>query len=217
MMGGPPWSSSRHFLRCRHYNIRLNPHKCVFCIETGRLLGFLVSKDGIQIDPLKIAAILALLAPTNFLGLQSLQGKANFLRRFVCNFPEKTHCYMCLLKKDTPLFWDDQAQRAFDNLKHALTHSPMIHPPYYSKDLLLYIVASTTTIAMVLVQENPNGQEHVIYYASKNIMDFETRYSCVEKLALATVMVVKKFHPYILLRTTTVLENQNPMYYFLTH
>ena len=58
---------------------------------------------------------------------------------------------MRLLKKDTPLFWDDQAQWAFDNLKHALTHSPMIHPPDYSKDFLLYIVASTTTIDMVLV------------------------------------------------------------------
>lgn len=23
------------FLRCRHYNIRLNPHKCVFCVESG--------------------------------------------------------------------------------------------------------------------------------------------------------------------------------------
>ena len=53
------------FLRCYHYNIRLNLHKCVFYDETGRLLGFVVSKDGIQIDPLKIAAILALLDPTN--------------------------------------------------------------------------------------------------------------------------------------------------------
>ena len=35
------------FLRCHHYNIWLNPHKFVFCIETGHLLGFVVSKDGI--------------------------------------------------------------------------------------------------------------------------------------------------------------------------
>ena len=120
----------------------------------GRLLGFVVSKDGIQIDPLKIAAILDLLAPTNLLELQSLQGKANFLCRFMCNFVEKTHGYMRLLKKNTPLFWDDQDQCAFDNIKHALTHSPMIHPPDYSKYFLLYIVASATTITMVLVQEN---------------------------------------------------------------
>ena len=114
----------------------------------------MVSKDGIWIDPLKITAILALPTPTNLLELQSLQGKENFLRHFVCNFAKKTHGYMCLLKKDTPLFWDDQAQRAFNNLKHALTHSPIIHPLYYLKDFLLYFATYTTMIGMVLAQED---------------------------------------------------------------
>ena len=122
-----------------------------FCVETGHLLGCVVSKDGIQIDPLKIAAILSLPTPTNIVKLQSLQGKENFLCHFVCNFVEKMHGYMHLLKKDTPLFWDDQAQRYFDHLKHALTHSPMIHPPDYSKDFLLYVSSSTNNIGMVLV------------------------------------------------------------------
>ena len=58
---------------------------------------------------------------------------------------------MRLLKKDSPFILDDQAQWAFDNLKHALTHSPMIHPLDYSKDFLLYIATSTTAIAMILV------------------------------------------------------------------
>ena len=130
-----------------------------FFIETRRLLEFVVSKDGIWIDPLNIATIINLPAPTNILELQSLQGKANFLHRFVCNFAERMHDYMRLLKNDTPFFWDDQAQQAFDNLKHTLNHSPVIHHPDYSKDFLLYIVASTTTITMVLVQANPDGQE----------------------------------------------------------
>ena len=89
----------------------------------------------------------------------------------MCNFAEKMHGYMRLLKKNTPFFWDDQAQHAFDSLKHAMTHSPMIHPPDYSQDFLLYIAASATTIAMVLVQDNLHGQEHVIYYTSKNLID----------------------------------------------
>ena len=112
----------------------------------------MVSKDGIQIDPLKISAIINLPAPTTILELQSLQGKEKFLSHFVCNVAEKMHGYMHLLKKNTPFFWDDQAQHAFDSLKHALTHSPVIHPPDYSKDFILYIAASATTIAMVLVQ-----------------------------------------------------------------
>jgi hypothetical protein len=45
------------FLRCWFYNIFLNPHKCVFCVESGRLLGFIVSKQGIYVDPLNIEAI----------------------------------------------------------------------------------------------------------------------------------------------------------------
>ena len=122
-----------------------------FLREMGHLLGFVVSKDGIWIDPLKISTILTLPAPTTLLELQIFQGKANFLCRFVCNFVEKTHGYMRLLKKDTSFFWDNQAQWSFNNLKHALTHSPMTHPLDYSKDFLLYIAAFATTITMVLV------------------------------------------------------------------
>ena len=93
----------------------------------------------------------------------------------------------------------------------------MIHPPDYSKDFLLYIAASATTITMVLVQDNLHGHEHVIYYASKNLIDSETHYSHVENLALAMIIVVQNFYHYILLRTTTVLADQNLMYYILTH
>ena len=62
-----------------------------------------------------------------------------------------------------------------------------------------------------------NDQEHVIYYLSKSLLDSETRYSHVEKLALATVIVVQIFHHYILLHATIVLVDQNPMCYIFTH
>ena len=97
-------------------------------------------------------------------------------------------------------------------MKHTLIHSPVLHPPYYSKEFLLYVATSTTTIGMVLVQENPNSQEHMIYYMSKSLIDSETRYLRVQKLALATVITRLKFFHYILLRTTMVLVDQNTMY-----
>jgi hypothetical protein len=46
------------FERCHYYRIRLNPHKCIFCIRPCHLLGFLVSETGIMVDPLKVEAIL---------------------------------------------------------------------------------------------------------------------------------------------------------------
>ena len=77
---------------------------------------------------------------------------------------------------------------------------------------MLYVVSSNTTIGMVLAQENPNIQEHVIYYLSKSLIDSETHYSCVEKLDLAMVIDIQNFHHYILLCTTTVLMDKKPMY-----
>jgi hypothetical protein len=71
------------FQWCRQYNIHLNPLKCVFCVTAGHLLGFIISQSGITVDPLKVQAITEITPPRNLIQLQSLQGKANFLRRFV--------------------------------------------------------------------------------------------------------------------------------------
>lgn len=91
------------FMHCRHCNIRLNPHKCIFAVESGQLLGFIVANDGIHVDPLKVVAITNIPPPHTILQLHSLQGKANFLRRFIVNYAKITKGFMCLLKKGVPL------------------------------------------------------------------------------------------------------------------
>ena len=53
------------FERCHHYQLRLNPHNCIFCVIIGRFLGFIVSKEGIRFNPLKLEAIIQLSPPRN--------------------------------------------------------------------------------------------------------------------------------------------------------
>ena len=43
--------------RLEKYNLRLNPKKCVFRVTSGKLLGYIVSERGIEVDPDKIKAI----------------------------------------------------------------------------------------------------------------------------------------------------------------
>jgi hypothetical protein len=89
------------FKRCRYYKIRLNLHKCIFCVKSSRLLGFLVSKTRIMVDPLKVETILRLPPPHMIKQHQGLQGKGNFLCRFIVNYATITKGFMRLLKKDT--------------------------------------------------------------------------------------------------------------------
>ena len=41
------------FERCRRYLMRLNPQNCIFCMKVSWLLGFIISKKGIRVNPLK--------------------------------------------------------------------------------------------------------------------------------------------------------------------
>ena len=97
---------------------------------------------------------------------------------------------MHILKKDTTFCWDEWVQESFDALKKALAMAPLLSPPDYSRDFLIYVAVPMETIGMVLVQENEELHDNVIYYLSQNLIDAELRYSHVEKLALDTIHVV---------------------------
>ena len=45
------------FYRCRKFGISLNPQKSTFGIDEGKLLGHIVFKEGIKIDPERVQAI----------------------------------------------------------------------------------------------------------------------------------------------------------------
>ena len=94
----------------------------------------------------------------------------NFLRRLIANYAEITKGFIHLLKKDVPFYWDDATQCSFDTLKHALTTAPLLWPPNYNKDFLLYLAAAESTIGMVLVQEDDLFVKYMIYYLSQGLV-----------------------------------------------
>ena len=75
-------------------------------MDSGHILGFIVSKDETHLDPLKVEAIVNLPSPSSLHQLQSLQGKANFLRRFIPNYAEVAKGFTRILKKNVPFHWD---------------------------------------------------------------------------------------------------------------
>ena len=99
---------------------------------------------------------------------------------------------MHLLKPDTPFVWDETEQLVFEALKKSLLSAPVLRPPNYSRDFVLYMAAFELTIGVVLVQEDNKLQEHVVYYLSCSLASPELRYSHVEKLALAAVYDVQR-------------------------
>ena len=74
-------------------------------MQEGKLLGHLVSADGIRIDPERVKAILNISFPRSKKDVQSFIGKINFLHWFIPNFAETIKQITAMLKKDQEVKW----------------------------------------------------------------------------------------------------------------
>ena len=99
---------------------KLNPTKCVFGVPSGKLLGFIVSNRGIEANPKKINAIIAMDAPTTIKDIQKLIGYMAALNRFLSRLGEQGLPFFKVLKRQDKFEWTTEAAEALENLKHHL-------------------------------------------------------------------------------------------------
>jgi hypothetical protein len=111
------------FERCRKYIISLNPKKTIFGVEEGKLLGHIISHEGIRIDPKRIKAIAQLPIPHNKKAMQSFFGKMNFVRKFTPDFTETIKPLQKMIRKDEDFKWDDERKVVVNNIKTSISQA----------------------------------------------------------------------------------------------
>jgi hypothetical protein len=84
---------------------KLNPTKCVFGVPSGKLLGFIISNRGIEVNPEKINAIMAMDAPATIKDVQKLKGCMAALNRFLSRLGEWGLPFFKLLKRQDKFEW----------------------------------------------------------------------------------------------------------------
>ena len=88
------------FTTIANYKLKLNPKKCVFGVEAGKFLGFLLTERGIEENPEKCVAIITMRSPTSVKEVQQLTGRMVALSRFVSAGGDKEHLYFQYLKRN---------------------------------------------------------------------------------------------------------------------
>ena len=105
------------FVTISKYRLKLNPEKCVFGVEAGKFLGFMLTERGIEANPDKCAVIMAMRSLTSVKEVQQLTGRMAALSRFVSAGGEKGHPYFQCLKRNSRFAWTDECEAAFMMLK----------------------------------------------------------------------------------------------------
>ena len=141
------------FATISKYHLKLNPEKCVFGVEARKFLGFMLTERGIEANPNKCAAIIAMRNPTSVKEVQQLTGRMSALSRFVSAGGEKGHHYFQCLKRNSRFTWTDECEEAFLKLKEYLATPPVLCKPQVGVPLRLYFAVTEWAISSVLVEE----------------------------------------------------------------
>lgn len=133
---------------------------CSFAKRELHYLGHVIS--GKATDPRKVESIINWPTPISVKELKSFLGLASYYRRFVKDFSVICKPLTDLLKKSYVFLWTSVHSEAFDLLKQALSSTPVLALPDFSKPFCIETDACGTGIGVVLMKEG-----HPLAYISK--------------------------------------------------
>ena len=178
----------------------------------SKLLGFIISHRGIEVNPEKIKAILEVKWPVCLKDVQRLTGSAAAVSRFISRLGDKALPLYRLLKKSKNFVWTDEADEALQQLKKTLSEAPVLAAPKEGEPMLLYLTATTRVISVAIgverkkdeAQEYP--EQHPVYYLSEVLSDSKQRYPHYQKLAYGVFFASRKLRHYFQGHSITVVS-----------
>jgi len=161
------------FDRCRELQISLNLKKCIFSVSHGNLLGHIVCREGLLVDPAKVAVIVNMKPPTSTKQLCSTLEHTGYDHRLIRRYANITAPLENLLKKDELFQWTPECDKAFETLKEKLITTPILIFPNREKEFHVHVDASGISLGGILTQHRYGAMDHPIYFVIRKMSQAE--------------------------------------------
>ena len=130
------------FKLLKNANLKINPEKCVWFAQKIKLLGFVITGDTVEMDEDKILSVSKMKQPRNIKEIQVFLGLTGFYRKFIEGYSKITAPLTDLLKKENEWNFNEDCEKAFNELKNKLISRPILRQPDLSIPFILYTDAS---------------------------------------------------------------------------
>ncbi|KAL0192566.1 hypothetical protein M9458_010862, partial [Cirrhinus mrigala] len=160
--------------------------KCAFHQHTTTFLGFVISSQGVAMDPQKLEAVRSWPLPTSLKQLQRFLGFANFYRRFIQGFSATAAPLTTLTKPSRGEFQlTPEAIQAFKKLCLLFTTAPVLIHPNPTKPFVVEVDASDVGVGAALSQRGPYEKLHPCSFFSRKFNPTQQRYGVGDRELLA--------------------------------
>ena len=201
--------------KIQNAGVTLNAEKCEFWCNQVKFLGHVISKNGVTPDPAKTAAIKEMEAPTNIIELRRFMGIVNQLGKFSPHLAELSSPLLELLSIKQAWLWGTRQEEAFTNIKTELTNPTVLALYNPQAETKISADASSHGLGAVLLQLEESWRP--VAYASRALINTESRYAQIEKEALAITWGCERFSSYILGKHITLETDHKPLVPLLSY
>ena len=197
---------------CQKEGLVLNSKKLELQRERVTFFGAEYSVQGMHPDPKKVQGIKEMTVPTDKQQPQSFLGMVNYMGTFIPNLSHHTEPLWAMLKKDNVFHWEEQQTRSFQQVKTLIAKANTTPLRYYDRNLPVTVQADASLrgLGACLIQQH-KGKDQPIAFASKSLMDAETRYANIERELLAIVFACQCFSTYLLGRSFVAESDHKPL------
>lgn len=201
--------------RLTKWNLPVRADKSRFGQKKVRLLGFVVSGEGVRMDPKKVESIRSWQKPRTVKQLQRFLGAANFYRQFIPNFSTISHPLDAVRSGKGSLKWTDEMEESFKKLKELMSAHTMLAYPNDSKDFIIGTDASDYGLG-AWIGQCYDEKIKVLSYASRSLSISERKYAPTKKELLAVIYALKKFNSYISGKKFVLRTDHRALVYIFT-
>lgn len=200
--------------RLQDKGLTVNRAKCVFFQSSMEFFGNIFGENGVSPDPKKVKAVQDAPRPTDKRQVKSLLGMANYVQRFIPGLATLAKPLRELTKQNSDFVWSEECDQAWKQLKTSLTSSSVM--AYFDPRLKTELVvdASPVGLGAILTQiHDKDGRRdtQVVAYASRALDEVESRYSQVEREALAVRWGIEHYHLYLYGIQFSVITDHKPL------
>ncbi|WOG95792.1 hypothetical protein DCAR_0415120 [Daucus carota subsp. sativus] len=176
----------------RKHALFVKRSKCEIAKASVEYLGHVITTEGVKADTEKIRAMVDWPVPKNIKALRGFLGLTGYYRRFVAHYGLISKPLTQLLKKGA-FQWSEEAELAFNTLKEAMSTTPVLAMPDFTKPFVLETDACQSGVGAVLMQEGKP-----IAFLSKVLAARHMSLSTYEKELMAVIMAVQRWRYYLL-------------------
>lgn len=172
--------------------------KCEFGVSTVSFLGHVIQEGQVRADPSKIRAVEEWPVPSSRKELQCILGFANFYRRFIRDYSKVASPRTRLTSSSVPFCWSNEANMAFNRLKHLFTTAPVLVQPDASKQFIVEVDASDSGVGAVLSQRG-GSREHLqpCAFYSRRLSPTERNYDMGDRELLAVKLAREEWRHWL--------------------